>query len=362
MRQAGTNTQRFGFVICAKDESLVIAKTIHSVQHAMIKQDALFVIADNCLDDTAQVAAAANAKVFVRTQKSSSGKGAALKWFVMSHWPEISHFKYLIIIDADSLISPSFSADLENRLRPEMLAAQCLISPIHYSNSPLGSLIALSGIVEQSIFDEIRQFMGWSVRLYGTGMVFSPSILREICSSIDTEVEDIALSLLLAEKKVRVFGIRTAVIFDPKPTEIVSASRQRARWFRGQWSALRIYRKTIWNILSGSLNGISVILSLFLKPRWLKLTFLLILGISFLHFPIVAGIFFSLVLLEGLFILLGIILSDHRAQFFRALFDLPEFVFMWLKGIFLSFHRLPWLRARNSSSRIESKFASKDQV
>lgn len=362
MRQARTNTQRFGFVICAKDESSVIVKTIHSVQLAMKEQDDLFVIADNCADETAQVAAAVNAKVFVRRQTKTSGKGAALKWFVLNHWPEIYHFKYLIIIDADSLISPTFSDDLEIQLLPEILAAQCLITPIHYSGSPLGSLIALSGIVEQTIFDGIRQYFGWSVRLYGTGMVFSPSILREICVSIDTEVEDIALSLLLAAKRVRVYGIRSAVVFDPKPTEIAPAARQRARWFRGQWSALRIYRKIIWNILTGDLNGISVILSLFLKPRWLKLIFMLVLAISFLHFPVIAGILFSLVILETSLILVGIMLSDHRSLFFKALFHLPEFVFMWLKGIFLSFQRLPWLRARNQSPMIESKVTSKDQV
>jgi cellulose synthase/poly-beta-1,6-N-acetylglucosamine synthase-like glycosyltransferase len=362
MKPSECNSHKFGFIIFAKDESSVIYDSIRSIQSGMQTGDDLFVIADNCLDNTAVIASHAGAKLFIRNQKNSMGKGAALKWFIQNYWDLLSDYYYLIILDADSLISDHFSERLEAGLRPDILAAQCTLTPIHYDTSPLGSLIALSGIIEQTIFDRIRSFFGSSVRLCGTGMVFKPWLLKDICSVINTEVEDIAISLLLAEKNIRVYCIPSSVVFDPKPTQISAASRQRARWFRGQWSAFWIYRKKIMNIFFGNLNGMSLIGSLFLKPRWLKLILLLGLGFSFLHFPYLAGAFFTLVSLEILLIFIGICLLPDRIKYFKALLFLPVFILMWMKGILLSFHHFPWLRVRVPSPADEPGIIHPDHI
>jgi hypothetical protein len=37
---------------------------------------------------------------------------------------------------------------------------------------------------------------------------------------------------------------------------------------------------------------------------------------------------------------------DQKRAFLEALYYIPGFILMWVKGILLSFQRIPWLRVR----------------
>ncbi len=348
-----TASHRIALIIFAQNESILIQSTVRAAKKTLRMQDALFVIADNCTDDTADLAREAGAEVFIRQQDHPHGKGAAISWFVQNYPDKLADYAYLVILDADSRIHPDFIELLEKNLIQEVDVGQCYLAPTDYEGSPLSKLIALSEIVEQTVFDRIRAALGWSVRLRGTGMVFRPRVLCEAGGRIDTEVEDIALSLLMVEKRLIVKSFFEVPVYDPKPSGITAASRQRARWFRGQWLALWNYRKLIWKILGKGLNGWSVIASLFLKPRWLKLTLMIILAIIFFKVPVLSIIFFSLAIWECLLIIFGVLLIPERWMFLKALLFLPEFIFMWMKGIFLSLQRVKWFRARNITDHNE---------
>src|ERR1700722_4751052 len=62
----------------AHNESSVIASAIRSVLPQLVAQDRLVVVADNCSDDTAAIAATEGAEVVVRTDFARRGKGYAL--------------------------------------------------------------------------------------------------------------------------------------------------------------------------------------------------------------------------------------------------------------------------------------------
>src|ERR1700722_13935933 len=66
----------------AHNESAVIAAAIRSVLPQLAVEDRLVVIADNCSDDTAAIAAAEGAEVVVRTDLARRGKGFALDFGV----------------------------------------------------------------------------------------------------------------------------------------------------------------------------------------------------------------------------------------------------------------------------------------
>jgi cellulose synthase/poly-beta-1,6-N-acetylglucosamine synthase-like glycosyltransferase len=342
-----SNRHKIAFVIFAQNESSVIERTVINVKSIMRPMiDELYVIADNCSDNTAQLASAAGAHVISRGFMKPQGKGAALVWFMQFRQKEILEYDYIVVLDADSLIPEDFIQKLENKLSPDIEAAQCFLSPIDFEGLPLTTLIAFSDIIEQTIFDRIRSALGFSVRLRGTGMIFKPRILLALCPRIGTDVEDIALSLIFAEHNIVVKWFRSIIVFDPKPTEREAATRQRARWFRGQWAAFWNYRKIIANLIFKGPAGWSVLGSLFLKPRWLKLALLIMFGIFFIKHVLLSSIAFFLSGFELLIFIIGIFIIPNHRQFLLSLLSIPSFILMWVKSIILSLKNRPWLRVR----------------
>lgn len=95
---------RVAILLPAHNEAAGIAASIRSVREQMHATDQVLVVADNCTDDTAQVARAAGATVLERHNDTLRGKGYAL-----DHG--ISHLKtsppdMVIMLDADSVLHP----------------------------------------------------------------------------------------------------------------------------------------------------------------------------------------------------------------------------------------------------------------
>ena len=66
----------YAVLICARNEEQVIAALIESLHRQTYPADKLhiFVLADNCTDDTAAVARSAGAEVYVRHNRNHIGK------------------------------------------------------------------------------------------------------------------------------------------------------------------------------------------------------------------------------------------------------------------------------------------------
>ena len=89
-------------VIPAHNETLVIAATLRAIAPHLIAGDRLVVVADNCTDDTAMLAAAGGAEVLERSDRERRGKGYALDFGVRHierNPPEV-----VLIIDADCTV------------------------------------------------------------------------------------------------------------------------------------------------------------------------------------------------------------------------------------------------------------------
>jgi cellulose synthase/poly-beta-1,6-N-acetylglucosamine synthase-like glycosyltransferase len=343
-----SSNRSIALVIFAHDEEAIIHQTVQQARNAMAAGDALFVIADNCQDGTAQIARSAGAQVFTRESGKPFGKGAALGWFVKYQWDIVRTFHMLVVLDADTQIEPGFTDRIREQMGEDDLVLQCFVRPVGFEISPISTLIALSELIEQSVFDKVRAFLGWPVRLRGTGMVISPRVLYAVADELQTEVEDIALTLLLVEKRIKVKRLDTVSVQDPKPTEAGAASRQRARWFRGQWAALWLYRNQVMKIASRGPGGISLISSLFLKPRWLTTAVKFALFFISLGNPFWAILFGSMLAYDLSLISFGLFKCKDRRHFIKAIIYLPVFVLMWMRSILLSFRGLTWLRVREN--------------
>src|SRR5512135_2526179 len=87
----------------AHNEALVLEETVRSIIPQLAAGDRLLVVADNCSDDTAKIAAASGVEVIERFDLERRGKGYALDYgmrHLRSSAPEV-----VIVIDADCKVS-----------------------------------------------------------------------------------------------------------------------------------------------------------------------------------------------------------------------------------------------------------------
>jgi cellulose synthase/poly-beta-1,6-N-acetylglucosamine synthase-like glycosyltransferase len=338
---------RAAVLVFANNEAAVITASVGSVNEALDAGDAIHVIADNCQDDTASLAAEAGAVVFERSTGDASGKGAAMRWYIQQAGTDLDVFDLLVVLDADDRVPPDFIRMVKDGFNPDA-AFQCLVQPVDYQHSHLGTLIALSEKHEQLTIDSMRSFLGWPVRLRGTGMVIPPALLRQVAADVDTGVEDLALSLLMAAAGIPIRRNNLAVVFDSKPSGSLPASRQRARWFRGQWIAFWRYRRQVGKLFLQGKKGWALLDALFMKPRWLVDAICLLAGLLLLKTAWWLAAFFLLrVLVDVVVLLWTIFRSSERWIYLKAILYLPGFMWMWLRGIALSFQQNAWLRARD---------------
>ncbi len=98
---------RIAVLICARNESGVIGRIVQRLGEQDYPKDLyeIFVLADNCNDDTARVAADAGATVYVRENPTEIGKGYALDHLIRAIRSERgeSAFDAFIVFDADNL-------------------------------------------------------------------------------------------------------------------------------------------------------------------------------------------------------------------------------------------------------------------
>ena len=103
---------RFAAVISARNEAAVIADLIRSIKAQNYPSGLIdiFVIADNCTDNTAAVARDAGAIVFVRNNKELVGKGYALDYgfkTILSAYKD-RNYEAFFIFDADNILDPNY--------------------------------------------------------------------------------------------------------------------------------------------------------------------------------------------------------------------------------------------------------------
>ena len=83
VRYTAKKNHRYAAVVSARNESAVIGNLIASIKGQNYPGELvdIYVIADNCTDDTAEAARNAGAYVYERFNRELVGKGYALDWF-----------------------------------------------------------------------------------------------------------------------------------------------------------------------------------------------------------------------------------------------------------------------------------------
>jgi cellulose synthase/poly-beta-1,6-N-acetylglucosamine synthase-like glycosyltransferase len=311
----------------------------------------VLVVADHCTDSTADVAQAYGA-IVLRHDSGPSGKGPALAWAITQSDAALADYPIVAVFDADSRVNPSFFAEVRKAFQAGAQAVQGYVCPTDLPNSLAVTLAAYSEVLAQRIDGQLCARLGGSVRLRGTGMAFKTCLLYEILPEVSTQIEDAELTLLMADRGHRIVSVPTAVVYDPKPINLSAASRQRARWFRGQFALFRAHKGLIGRLLRQGPRGWWLLQDVLLKPRsfvWLALG--VILGVICLITlsPWSLGALLAVLGATGAYYFgsLAILTARERVLYGRALLLSPVYVGMWLLSAITAWHGGGrWLRVR----------------
>jgi cellulose synthase/poly-beta-1,6-N-acetylglucosamine synthase-like glycosyltransferase len=216
----------------AHNESAVIAAAIQSVLRQLAVEDRLVVIADNCSDNTAAIAALEGAEVVVRTDVARRGKGYALDFgvrYLESKPPDV-----ILIVDADCHVAPGAVDQLVRLCCKTHRPVQAIYLMQAGPDARLNMRIAeFAWLVKNKVRPQGLHRMGLPCQLTGTGMAFPWEPLSKALLATGHIVEDLKLGLELARAGAAPMLCPQALVTSTFPTSAEGIKGQRTRWEHG---------------------------------------------------------------------------------------------------------------------------------
>ena len=351
-----TPEKKFAVIVAAHNESAVIApliKNLLSLKYPRELYD-VYVIADNCKDNTAEIAEKAGAIVCVRFDKEKKSKGFALEWmfekiFEMEKSGKV--YDAVVIFDADNLVHPNFLIEMNNRLMKGDKIIQGFLDAKNPYDTWVSGTFAIAFWVIDHVSHLAKTNIGLSAVLGGTGMCITVDVLKKNGWRATCLTEDMEFTMKSLAEGLKTTWAHDAVVYDEKPLTFKQSWTQRKRWAQGQFDvAHRFIPKLIaegWRRKDIRIWDGCIYL---LQPHFLMLSafFMTISYIQLATGPLFTNIYSVMpsqimtAIMIGQYLLPMIILIKVHAKikswFYMLLY--PIFIYTWLPIIFLGFiHR-----------------------
>jgi cellulose synthase/poly-beta-1,6-N-acetylglucosamine synthase-like glycosyltransferase len=245
-RPEGEARSRFLIIIPAHDEESGIATTVASCRGVDYPESlfSVLVIADNCTDRTALVAAEAGARVVERFDAQKKSKGYAIEYLIgrLIESGEFDALDALVLIDADTTIDPDLLRWFDADLRAGDDWIQCYYTVANGDQNWRTRLMTYAFSLFNGVLPLGQTVMGSSAGLRGNGMCFSTRGLRRRPWASYGLVEDMEFSwtLRLDGEKIA-FAPSTRVYGAMLGSGGTAAAHQRRRWEFGRGEVRRRY-------------------------------------------------------------------------------------------------------------------------
>ena len=238
---------RFMAIIPAHNEEAVVANLIESLKKQTYNKDLydIYVIADNCTDNTAKVAKQAGAIVYERFDETKKTKGYALNWFLQQKIKENAPYDAFFVFDADNIVDKDFIKNMNKKLCQGEDVVQGYRDIKNPSDNWISSGYALFYWTMHRFYHLARYNLGLSPLLNGTGFMVRFDVIKPQGWDTVTLTEDIEFSLkrIIAGKKL---GWATdAICYDEQPTGFKQSWSQRSRWTVGHMQCIKEYTKSL---------------------------------------------------------------------------------------------------------------------
>ncbi|MEN9834625.1 MAG: hypothetical protein RL011_818, partial [Pseudomonadota bacterium] len=237
---------KFAVVIPAHNEGPAIRRTIESVQSVNYPLDhfRVVVIADNCDDDTAEIARAAGAFVLERSDNQRRSKGHALADTLprIIEQSEFGEVQAIVIVDADTVVDRQVLRELHKFILAGCSWMQGLDVVANGLENWRTKLTAFGFALFNGSFQLGSQFITGDAHLRGNGMCFTREALGRFPWLAGGLAEDLEFSWKLRLAGERVQFVPTAIFWAEMPVSGRVSASQRKRWEKGRhglWAELR---------------------------------------------------------------------------------------------------------------------------
>ena len=324
-------------IVPAFNEAELIGRCVASLlnQTYPAARRRIVVVADNCTDSTAEIAAAAGVDVLTRIDPASPGKGRTLRWaldrLMAADEPDADAY---VVVDADSIADPMMLNALEGAMSSgaQAVQAEYLVLDEPGTGSQLRQAAFL--LFHRTRFAG-RARLGMSCNLVGNGMLFRRELLERVPWDAYSGAEDLEYSMTLRLAGVKPRYAPEAQIVGPAPGRGRAAATQRMRWEGGRFNVVRTrllplvvaaIRTRDWTLLDAAAD-------LAVPPLGLLVLITLAGGLVTVVLWVAGAVpIWSLVpwalagLATALFVVLGLRAAKAPASAYRALLDAPRFL------------------------------------
>lgn len=248
---------RYAVVISARNESGVIGNLIESINRQTYPSELvdIFVIADNCTDNTAQTASDAGAIVYERFNKEKVGKGYALDWLfdIIKTEHRDKNYEGYIIFDADNVVAPDFIEEINKVFDNGYRIITSYRNSKNYDKNWITAGYSLWFLREAKFLNNARMKLKTSCAISGTGFLIGADVVDKnggwIHHLLTEDIEFTTDSIVNGE----IIGYcENAVLYDEQPETFYQSYIQRLRWSKGFYQVFKKYGK---RLLRGMFKG-----------------------------------------------------------------------------------------------------------
>lgn len=252
-----TKMHRFAVLISARNESAVIGNLLESINNQTYPSELVdvFVVADNCTDNTAEIARDCGAEVFERFDKVNVGKGYALNYMLNNIKEKYGQEKYdgFFVFDADNVLDPNYIEEMNKTYSDGYEILTSYRNSKNYGDSWISAGYALWFLRESKYLNYARMLLDTSSAISGTGFMFSKNIAKKLDGwKYYLLTEDIEFTVDHVINGYKIGFCKNAVLYDEQPNEFRQSVRQRMRWAKGYFQVFCNYGS---KLVKGTLKG-----------------------------------------------------------------------------------------------------------
>ena len=293
---------RYAILISAKNEENVIAHLIHSILNQEYPKELIqvFVVADNCSDQTAEVSRGAGATVYERYDSQQLGKGYALQYLLRQIDKDygLDTFEGYLVFDADNLLEKNYIQEINKVFDNGYRIITSYWNSKNYGSNWISAGTGLWFLREAKFINNARMQLGVSCLVSGTGFLMH----RDIVKSNDgwnffllTEDVQFSVNSILKGEKIGYCG--DAVFYDEQPLRFTDSWNQRLRWTKGFYQVFYEYGSQLLKrfFTTASFTCYDVLITL--TPGFVFLASVLLIGvITAINSAMVMSVYFAQIL------------------------------------------------------------------
>ncbi len=241
---------KFVAIIPAHNEESVIKNLLESLNNQNYPKDLydIYVIADNCTDDTEKIAKEQGAKVFVRKEKDKAKqtKGFALQLFLNKILEDKKmDYDAFCVFDADNIVDENFLKAMNSHLCQGEDVVQGYRDIKNPTDSWISAGYAIFYWTMNRFYHLARYNAGLSPLINGTGFMVKFDCIKNTGWNTNTLTEDIEFSLKRIIQGNKLGWATDAIVYDEQPVKFKPSWSQRSRWTIGHLQCLQEYTKDL---------------------------------------------------------------------------------------------------------------------